>query len=134
MIIFCIRLFYIPFIKNKVLSINTDGYTSFPFFFAQVADRAKHIGSALLNKGHSHTGDKFIGIFSLNRPEVQNKPTHKFNTSSCLTRSLFPLSGPFQSWPVTHTLWWRFPCTTLWVGRPSATSSTKVPRGWPLRG
>uniref|UniRef100_H3C276 Long-chain-fatty-acid--CoA ligase n=1 Tax=Tetraodon nigroviridis TaxID=99883 RepID=H3C276_TETNG len=34
-----------------------------------VADRAKHIGSALLNKGHSHTGDKFIGIFSLNRPE-----------------------------------------------------------------
>ncbi|CAG11523.1 unnamed protein product [Tetraodon nigroviridis] len=37
--------------------------------YQEVADRAKHIGSALLNKGHSHTGDKFIGIFSLNRPE-----------------------------------------------------------------
>lgn len=41
-------------------------------FFAQVADRAQHIGSALLTRGHSHTGDKFIGIFSINRPEVQH--------------------------------------------------------------
>lgn len=37
----------------------------------QVLDRAEHIGSALLHRGHSHTGDKFIGIFSQNRPEVQ---------------------------------------------------------------
>uniref|UniRef100_A0A8C4GJ23 Long-chain-fatty-acid--CoA ligase n=1 Tax=Dicentrarchus labrax TaxID=13489 RepID=A0A8C4GJ23_DICLA len=39
------------------------------FCFAQVADRAENIGSALLHRGHSHTGDKFIGIFSQNRPE-----------------------------------------------------------------
>uniref|UniRef100_A0A667ZR71 Long-chain-fatty-acid--CoA ligase n=1 Tax=Myripristis murdjan TaxID=586833 RepID=A0A667ZR71_9TELE len=31
--------------------------------------RAEYIGSALLHKGHSHTGDKFIGIFAQNRPE-----------------------------------------------------------------
>uniref|UniRef100_A0AAQ5ZF79 Long-chain-fatty-acid--CoA ligase n=1 Tax=Amphiprion ocellaris TaxID=80972 RepID=A0AAQ5ZF79_AMPOC len=34
-----------------------------------VSDRAENLGSALLHKGHSHTGDKFIGIFSQNRPE-----------------------------------------------------------------
>uniref|UniRef100_H2V767 Long-chain-fatty-acid--CoA ligase n=1 Tax=Takifugu rubripes TaxID=31033 RepID=H2V767_TAKRU len=37
--------------------------------YQEVADRAEHIGSALLHRGHSHTGDKFIGIFSINRPE-----------------------------------------------------------------
>ncbi|XP_053272600.1 long-chain-fatty-acid--CoA ligase 1a isoform X3 [Pleuronectes platessa] len=37
--------------------------------YKQVSDRAEHIGSALLHRGHSHTGDKFIGIFSQNRPE-----------------------------------------------------------------
>ncbi|TWW58678.1 Long-chain-fatty-acid--CoA ligase 1 [Takifugu flavidus] len=37
--------------------------------YREVADRAEHIGSALLHRGHSHTGDKFIGIFSINRPE-----------------------------------------------------------------
>ncbi|XP_038569239.1 long-chain-fatty-acid--CoA ligase 1a [Micropterus salmoides] len=37
--------------------------------YREVADRAENIGSALLHKGHSHTGDKFIGIFSQNRPE-----------------------------------------------------------------
>lgn len=36
-----------------------------------MADRAEHIGSALLHRGHAHTSDKFIGIFSVNRPEVQ---------------------------------------------------------------
>lgn len=41
------------------------------FAIPQVIDRAEHIGSALLHEGHSHTGDKFIGIFSQNRPEVQ---------------------------------------------------------------
>uniref|UniRef100_A0AAQ5Z1M4 Long-chain-fatty-acid--CoA ligase n=1 Tax=Amphiprion ocellaris TaxID=80972 RepID=A0AAQ5Z1M4_AMPOC len=35
----------------------------------KVSDRAENLGSALLHKGHSHTGDKFIGIFSQNRPE-----------------------------------------------------------------
>ncbi|XP_037554161.1 long-chain-fatty-acid--CoA ligase 1a [Nematolebias whitei] len=37
--------------------------------YREVVDRAENIGSALLHKGHSHTGDKFIGIFSQNRPE-----------------------------------------------------------------
>ncbi|XP_029005125.1 long-chain-fatty-acid--CoA ligase 1a isoform X2 [Betta splendens] len=37
--------------------------------YREVSDRAEHIGSALLHRGHSHTGDKFIGIFSQNRPE-----------------------------------------------------------------
>ncbi|KAI3353155.1 hypothetical protein L3Q82_019702 [Scortum barcoo] len=37
--------------------------------YREVADRAERIGSALLDRGHSHTGDKFIGIFSQNRPE-----------------------------------------------------------------
>uniref|UniRef100_A0A8C4EAG7 Arachidonate--CoA ligase n=1 Tax=Dicentrarchus labrax TaxID=13489 RepID=A0A8C4EAG7_DICLA len=37
--------------------------------YKEVADRAENIGSALLHRGHSHTGDKFIGIFSQNRPE-----------------------------------------------------------------
>uniref|UniRef100_A0A669C3L4 Long-chain-fatty-acid--CoA ligase n=1 Tax=Oreochromis niloticus TaxID=8128 RepID=A0A669C3L4_ORENI len=39
------------------------------YFFQQVIDRGECIGSALLHRGHSHTGDKFIGIFSQNRPE-----------------------------------------------------------------
>uniref|UniRef100_A0A8C2X7U0 Long-chain-fatty-acid--CoA ligase n=1 Tax=Cyclopterus lumpus TaxID=8103 RepID=A0A8C2X7U0_CYCLU len=43
--------------------------SNFCFVFAQVVDRAENIGSALIHKGHSHTGDKFIGIFSQNRPE-----------------------------------------------------------------
>ncbi|XP_070835446.1 long-chain-fatty-acid--CoA ligase 1a isoform X1 [Chaetodon trifascialis] len=37
--------------------------------YQEVADRAEHIGSALLHRGHSQSGDKFIGIFSQNRPE-----------------------------------------------------------------
>uniref|UniRef100_A0A672ZR41 Arachidonate--CoA ligase n=1 Tax=Sphaeramia orbicularis TaxID=375764 RepID=A0A672ZR41_9TELE len=37
--------------------------------YREVADRSQHVGSALLHKGHAHTGDKFIGIFSQNRPE-----------------------------------------------------------------
>uniref|UniRef100_A0AAQ4QSC3 Arachidonate--CoA ligase n=1 Tax=Gasterosteus aculeatus aculeatus TaxID=481459 RepID=A0AAQ4QSC3_GASAC len=37
--------------------------------YSEVSDRAQHVGSALLHRGHSHTGDKFIGIFSQNRPE-----------------------------------------------------------------
>ncbi|XP_076003841.1 long-chain-fatty-acid--CoA ligase 1a isoform X1 [Genypterus blacodes] len=37
--------------------------------YKQVVDRAESLGSALLHKGHCHTGDKFIGIFSQNRPE-----------------------------------------------------------------
>ncbi|XP_075947394.1 long-chain-fatty-acid--CoA ligase 1a isoform X1 [Anarhichas minor] len=37
--------------------------------YSEVMDRAEHIGSALLHRGHSCTGDKFIGIFSQNRPE-----------------------------------------------------------------
>uniref|UniRef100_A0A8C2DXN2 Arachidonate--CoA ligase n=1 Tax=Cyprinus carpio TaxID=7962 RepID=A0A8C2DXN2_CYPCA len=34
-----------------------------------VADRAEFAGSALLHRGHSQTGDKYIGIFAQNRPE-----------------------------------------------------------------
>ncbi|XP_034044173.1 long-chain-fatty-acid--CoA ligase 1a [Thalassophryne amazonica] len=37
--------------------------------YREVALRAEHIGSALLHRGHSHKGDKFIGIFSQNTPE-----------------------------------------------------------------
>ncbi|XP_077381454.1 long-chain-fatty-acid--CoA ligase 1a isoform X3 [Festucalex cinctus] len=37
--------------------------------YREVADRAENIGSALLHKGHSQSGDKFIGIFAQNRPE-----------------------------------------------------------------
>ncbi|XP_044202935.1 long-chain-fatty-acid--CoA ligase 1a isoform X1 [Thunnus albacares] len=37
--------------------------------YREVANRAEYIGSALLHRGHSHTGDKFVGIFSQNRPE-----------------------------------------------------------------
>ncbi|XP_076003849.1 long-chain-fatty-acid--CoA ligase 1-like isoform X2 [Genypterus blacodes] len=37
--------------------------------YKQVVDRAESLGSALLYKGHSNTGDKFIGVFSQNRPE-----------------------------------------------------------------
>ncbi|XP_056136940.1 long-chain-fatty-acid--CoA ligase 1a isoform X2 [Lampris incognitus] len=37
--------------------------------YKEVADRAECIGSALLHRGHSQAGDKFIGIFAQNRPE-----------------------------------------------------------------
>ncbi|XP_061573006.1 long-chain-fatty-acid--CoA ligase 1a isoform X1 [Cololabis saira] len=37
--------------------------------YKEVIDRAECLGSGLLHKGHSHTGDKYIGIFSQNRPE-----------------------------------------------------------------
>ncbi|XP_019718041.1 long-chain-fatty-acid--CoA ligase 1a isoform X1 [Hippocampus comes] len=37
--------------------------------YREVADRAANVGSALLHKGHSQSGDKFIGIFAQNRPE-----------------------------------------------------------------
>uniref|UniRef100_A0A1A7XL32 Long-chain-fatty-acid--CoA ligase n=1 Tax=Iconisemion striatum TaxID=60296 RepID=A0A1A7XL32_9TELE len=37
--------------------------------YGEVVDRAENLGSALLHKGHHHTGDKFVGIFSQNRPE-----------------------------------------------------------------
>ncbi|KAA0722446.1 Long-chain-fatty-acid--CoA ligase 1 [Triplophysa tibetana] len=37
--------------------------------YKQVADRAEFIGSALLHRGHSKSGDKYIGIFAQNRPE-----------------------------------------------------------------
>ncbi|KAM9856847.1 long-chain-fatty-acid--CoA ligase 1a isoform 1-T2 [Aulostomus maculatus] len=37
--------------------------------YREVADRAEHIGSALIHRGHSQSEDKFIGIFSQNRPE-----------------------------------------------------------------
>ncbi|CAN9510350.1 unnamed protein product [Ophioblennius macclurei] len=37
--------------------------------YGEVASRAENIGSALLHKGHSHTDDKYVGIFSQNRPE-----------------------------------------------------------------
>ncbi|XP_041838935.1 long-chain-fatty-acid--CoA ligase 1a isoform X2 [Melanotaenia boesemani] len=37
--------------------------------YKEVIDRAENIGSALLHRGHSHTGDKYVGIFSQNRPE-----------------------------------------------------------------
>uniref|UniRef100_A0AAZ3PJW9 Arachidonate--CoA ligase n=1 Tax=Oncorhynchus tshawytscha TaxID=74940 RepID=A0AAZ3PJW9_ONCTS len=41
----------------------------FTICFVKVAEKAECIGSALLHRGHSQTGDKHIGIFSQNRPE-----------------------------------------------------------------
>ncbi|KAI4877955.1 hypothetical protein NFI96_030034, partial [Prochilodus magdalenae] len=38
--------------------------------YKEVADRAELIGSALLHRGHNQAGDKHIGIFAQNRPEV----------------------------------------------------------------
>uniref|UniRef100_A0A8C7J7S4 Long-chain-fatty-acid--CoA ligase n=1 Tax=Oncorhynchus kisutch TaxID=8019 RepID=A0A8C7J7S4_ONCKI len=38
-------------------------------YSTNVAEKAECIGSALLHRGHSQTGDKHIGIFSQNRPE-----------------------------------------------------------------
>ncbi|XP_057187402.1 long-chain-fatty-acid--CoA ligase 1a isoform X1 [Triplophysa rosa] len=37
--------------------------------YKEVADRAEFTGSALLHRGHSKSGDKYIGIFAQNRPE-----------------------------------------------------------------
>ncbi|XP_051560196.1 long-chain-fatty-acid--CoA ligase 1-like isoform X1 [Myxocyprinus asiaticus] len=37
--------------------------------YKEVADRAEFTGSALLHRGHSQSGDKYIGIFAQNRPE-----------------------------------------------------------------
>ncbi|KAM9818701.1 long-chain-fatty-acid--CoA ligase 1a isoform 2-T5 [Syngnathus typhle] len=37
--------------------------------YREVADRAENVGSALLHKGHSQSGDRYIGIFAQNRPE-----------------------------------------------------------------
>lgn len=37
--------------------------------YKEVADRAEYAGSALLHRGHSQSGDKYIGIFAQNRPE-----------------------------------------------------------------
>ncbi|XP_024863184.1 long-chain-fatty-acid--CoA ligase 1-like isoform X2 [Kryptolebias marmoratus] len=37
--------------------------------YKEVIERAEHLGSAFLHKGHSKTSDPHIGIFSQNRPE-----------------------------------------------------------------
>uniref|UniRef100_A0A673FSD5 Long-chain-fatty-acid--CoA ligase n=1 Tax=Sinocyclocheilus rhinocerous TaxID=307959 RepID=A0A673FSD5_9TELE len=37
--------------------------------YSTTTDRAEFAGSALLHRGHSQTGDKYIGIFAQNRPE-----------------------------------------------------------------
>ncbi|XP_036372492.1 long-chain-fatty-acid--CoA ligase 1a isoform X2 [Megalops cyprinoides] len=37
--------------------------------YQEVADKAEYLGSALLHRGHSQAGDKFIGVFAQNRPE-----------------------------------------------------------------
>ncbi|XP_076862076.1 long-chain-fatty-acid--CoA ligase 1b [Brachyhypopomus gauderio] len=37
--------------------------------YSEVLERAENLGSALLHRGHSSTSDKYIGIFSQNRPE-----------------------------------------------------------------
>lgn len=38
----------------------------------QVQDMAENIGSALLHRGQSQSGDKYVGIFAQNRPEVRS--------------------------------------------------------------
>lgn len=37
--------------------------------YSEVIERAENLGSAFLHKGHSNSGDPYIGIFSQNRPE-----------------------------------------------------------------
>uniref|UniRef100_A0A4W5RF69 Arachidonate--CoA ligase n=1 Tax=Hucho hucho TaxID=62062 RepID=A0A4W5RF69_9TELE len=61
--------------------------------YREVADKAECIGSALLHRGHSQTGDKHIGIFSQNRPEV----TGMSSNNSFLHTLLLPLvhTSPF---------------------------------------
>uniref|UniRef100_A0AAR2JDZ4 Long-chain-fatty-acid--CoA ligase n=1 Tax=Pygocentrus nattereri TaxID=42514 RepID=A0AAR2JDZ4_PYGNA len=54
-------------------------------FSSQVAERAANLGSALLHKGHSKTGDQFIGIFAQNRPEWT------IAELACYTYSLVPV-------------------------------------------
>ncbi|MFT7807704.1 long-chain-fatty-acid-CoA ligase 1 isoform X1 [Arapaima gigas] len=53
--------------------------------YQEVADRAEQLGSALLHRGHSQSGDKFIGIFSQNRPEWM------IAELACYTYSLVPV-------------------------------------------
>uniref|UniRef100_A0A8C9VDZ0 Long-chain-fatty-acid--CoA ligase n=1 Tax=Scleropages formosus TaxID=113540 RepID=A0A8C9VDZ0_SCLFO len=55
------RTMYEVFQRGKRVSSKLIG--------CSVADRAELLGSALLHRGHSQAGDKFIGIFSQNRPE-----------------------------------------------------------------
>ncbi|CAL1601303.1 unnamed protein product [Knipowitschia caucasica] len=50
--------------------------------YSEVSNKAEGIGSALLHKGHSKTGDKYIGIFSQNRPEWS------ISELACYTQSL----------------------------------------------
>uniref|UniRef100_A0A8C1G4C7 Arachidonate--CoA ligase n=1 Tax=Cyprinus carpio TaxID=7962 RepID=A0A8C1G4C7_CYPCA len=40
-----------------------------PCLICVLSDMAVHLSSALLHRGHSQTGDKYIGIFAQNRPE-----------------------------------------------------------------
>ncbi|TRY84934.1 hypothetical protein DNTS_004025 [Danionella cerebrum] len=37
--------------------------------YQEVAEKAQFMGSGLLHRGHSQSGDKYIGIFAQNRPE-----------------------------------------------------------------
>uniref|UniRef100_A0A3B4BYA2 Long-chain-fatty-acid--CoA ligase n=1 Tax=Pygocentrus nattereri TaxID=42514 RepID=A0A3B4BYA2_PYGNA len=53
--------------------------------YSEVAERAANLGSALLHKGHSKTGDQFIGIFAQNRPEWT------IAELACYTYSLVPV-------------------------------------------
>ena len=39
--------------------------------YKQVLEKAEHLGSAFLHRGHSQKGDPHVGIFSQNRPEVR---------------------------------------------------------------
>uniref|UniRef100_A0A674DUG1 Arachidonate--CoA ligase n=1 Tax=Salmo trutta TaxID=8032 RepID=A0A674DUG1_SALTR len=56
-------------VSSEYSSTNSVFGGIFAICFLKVADKAECIGSALLHRGHSHTGDKHIGIFSQNRPE-----------------------------------------------------------------
>uniref|UniRef100_A0A8C2DXP0 Arachidonate--CoA ligase n=1 Tax=Cyprinus carpio TaxID=7962 RepID=A0A8C2DXP0_CYPCA len=44
-------------------------YNCEPCLICVLSDMAVHLSSALLHRGHSQTGDKYIGIFAQNRPE-----------------------------------------------------------------
>lgn len=68
--------------------------------YKEVADRAEFAGSALLHRGHSQTGDKYIGIFSQNRPEWT------ISELACYTYSLVavPLYDTLGTEAISHII------------------------------
>ena len=67
----CSNIINVMSIMAAVVVTVVPTIETFDVVQTQVVSRAEHIGSALLHKGHTPDGDKHIGIFSQNRPEVR---------------------------------------------------------------